>query len=84
MKARMTWATRYGLPAVIGLVGLVFILIDFESNWVGGMGIVGAGLCVLLLNFLHRMGVDGDRDRDREAAQRRYFDAHGHWPDEGR
>jgi hypothetical protein len=36
---------------------------------------------VLLLNLLFRMGVEGDRDREREEAARRYFDEHGHWPD---
>jgi len=84
VKRQLVWATRYVLPAIIVLVGLVFIVVDFEANWEGGAGLVGAGLSVLLLNFLYRMGVEGDKDRDREAAQRRYFDQHGHWPDERR
>jgi hypothetical protein len=75
-------AIRYLLPAVIVGVGLVFIAIDPSGNWEGAAALIGAGLSVLLLNILYRMGVSGDRDRDREAAQRRYFDAHGHWPDE--
>jgi hypothetical protein len=75
-------AIRYALPAVIVLVGLVFIAIDPSGNWEGAAAVIGAGLSVLLLNILYRMGVSGDRDRDREAAQRRYFDKHGHWPDE--
>lgn len=75
-------ATRYVLPAVVVVIGLVFIAIDPSGNWEGAAALIGAGLSISLLNILHRMGVSGDRDRDREAAQRRYFDAHGHWPDE--
>ncbi|MDO8212127.1 hypothetical protein [Conexibacter sp. CPCC 206217] len=75
-------AIRYALPAAIVLVGLIFIVIDPSSNWEGAAALIGAGLSVLLLNILYRMGISGDRDRDREAAQRRYFDEHGHWPDE--
>jgi len=44
--------------------------------------LVGSGLSVLLLNWLFRLGVSGDKDRDREEAAREYFGAHGHWPDE--
>jgi hypothetical protein len=38
---------------------------------------------VFLLNFFYRMGASGEVDRDREQEARDYFDAHGHWPDEG-
>jgi hypothetical protein len=31
---------------------------------------------------LYRIGVAGDRDRDREEEARRFFDEHGRWPDE--
>lgn len=74
--------TRYVLPAVIIVVGLVFVAIDPAGNWEGAACLIGAGMSVSLLNILHRIGVDGDDDRDLEAAQRRYFDQHGHWPDE--
>jgi hypothetical protein len=30
---------------------------------------------------LYRIGVEGDKERDREEAAREYFDKHGHWPD---
>jgi hypothetical protein len=28
------------------------------------------------------MGVEGDKERDREADAREFFDKHGRWPDE--
>ena len=37
---------------------------------------------VLLLNVLFRIGVEGDKERDREEEARRFFDEHGRWPDE--
>jgi hypothetical protein len=43
---------------------------------------VGSGLSVLLVNFLFRLGVSGDREREREEQARRYFDEHGVWPDD--
>ena len=44
--------------------------------------LVAAGISVWLLNWFYRLGVRGDRERDREDRARAYFDAHGRWPDE--
>ncbi len=74
-------AVRYGLPALIVLVGIVFVAVD-PSSWEGAAGLIGAGLSVSLLNILYRMGVDGDVDRVTEEDARDYYDAHGRWPDE--
>jgi hypothetical protein len=76
---------RYVLPVLLLLGGLVLVLI--EPNIIGLEGLlmaIGAALSVLLLNLLFRVGVQGDRDREREAAAREYFAEHGHWPDEPR
>jgi hypothetical protein len=76
---------RYVLPAVIVLGAVVMIAI--EPNIVGLEGaalIVSAGLSVLLLNWLYRIGVAGEHDRDAEDRARAYFDEHGVWPDEVR
>ncbi len=37
---------------------------------------------MLLINLLFRLGVSGDREREREEEARRYLDEHGVWPDE--
>jgi energy-converting hydrogenase Eha subunit G len=74
-------AIRYGIPLVLIVAGVVV------SATAGGVGVAAgalffsAGTAVLLLNVLHRMGVEGDKERDREEAAREYFDAHGRWPD---
>lgn len=73
---------RYGLPAVICLVGLGFLIANPGANFEGAMALLGAGLSVLLVNVLFRFGVSGDADRAREDAARRAFDRTGRWPDE--
>lgn len=82
-RERLVWAVRYALPAVICLVGLVFLVVDPGANFEGAMALLGAGLSVLLINLLFRFGVAGDRDRAQEDAARREFDRTGRWPDEG-
>src|SRR4051794_4256750 len=74
---------RYGLPLVLLLVGVAFLIIQPNSTGLEGFCAgAGAALALLLLNVLFRAGVSGDRDRDREEEARAYFDTHGHWPDE--
>jgi hypothetical protein len=72
---------RWILPALICVGGIVAIVVAPDDAEAGAM-IVGAGLSVWLLNLLYRVGVTGDRDRQREDDARAYFDRHGHWPDE--
>ena len=76
-------AVRYGLPAVLVLAGFVIlVVVDGSLRWEGWAMCVGAGLSVLLLNWLFRLGAEGDRERDAEAAARDYYSAHGRWPDD--
>ena len=41
-----------------------------------------AGSSLWLMNVLMRVGIAGDRERDREDEARAYFDEHGRWPDD--
>lgn len=82
-KRRLIFFVRYVLPALICLAGVLLFALDPSLDTAdGAAAIIGAGLSVYLLNFLYRMGVSGDRDRDKEAEARKYFDEHGYWPDE--
>ena len=75
---------RYGIAGALIITGQVVLNTDAGPEGAGVEGwalFTGAGLAVLLLNLLFRMGVEGDRDREREEAARRYFDEHGRWPD---
>ena len=80
MKARLLWAFRYALPTVVTLAGAVIMSFGSEVDLEGGASIVSAGLAIYFVNWLFRIGVEGDREREREDAARDYFDEHGHWP----
>jgi hypothetical protein len=76
---------RYGLPALLIVAGFVLLFAAPDSSRYEGFAMcVGAGLALLLLNLLFRIGAQGDRERDREAAAREYLATHGRWPDEKR
>jgi len=78
-------AVRYGIPTVLILAGFVVLFVGGEGTNLEGWALfTGVGLSVLLLNVLHRAGVSGDVERDREEEARTFFDSHGHWPDERR
>jgi membrane protein required for beta-lactamase induction len=76
-------AVRYWLPVVILAVGLAILLIRRDETGLDAWAALwGAGLSVALLNWLHRIGVSGERERDEEDEARRFLEKHGHWPDE--
>ena len=76
-------AVRYLLPLGLFLGGLVLFAIEPNSIGLEGLAMAtGAALSVLLLNWLFREGVRGDRDRESEEAAREYYAEHGRWPDE--
>jgi hypothetical protein len=74
---------RYGIGAVMVLAGVVLLVVNPSGLGVDGFAMaVGGGLSVLLINFLYRLGVSGDKERDAEERARAYFDEHGEWPEE--
>ncbi len=78
--ARLLFGVRYVLPAAIVIAGIVIMALGGENNLEGGASIVSAGLAVYLLNWLFRMGVRSDHERQHEDAAREYFAEHGRWP----
>jgi hypothetical protein len=76
-------AVRYVLPGLLFVGGLVMLAIEPNSIGIEGFAMAtGAALSVLLLNWLYRSGVQGDRERDSEEAAREYYAKHGRWPEE--
>jgi hypothetical protein len=76
-------SVRYGIGAVMVIGGIVMLVVNPGGFGIDGFAMaVGGGLSVLMINFLFRLGVSGDLEREQEERARRYFDEHGHWPDE--
>ena len=84
MRSAAIFFVRYGIAAILILAGIVVLVTvdDRGEATTGWAGFTGAGLSVLLLNVLHRIGVKGNVERDEEEDARRYFDEHGRWPDD--
>ena len=79
----MTSFVRIWLPAIVVVGGVLAIALGpSDIRWEGGLGIIGAGLAIWLINVLFRIGATGDRERDEEDRAREYFDRHGRWPGE--
>ncbi len=76
--------TRIWLPLAIALAGVIAIVLGHGRTALAGAGVVllGTALIVWMINWLFRMSVESNRDREREEDARRYFDEHGRWPDE--
>lgn len=77
--------TRVWLPIGIAIGGVAAIVVGGGTD--SGVSAIGVGLLIValivwLLNWMYRLSVSSNRDRDREEAARRYFDEHGRWPDE--
>jgi hypothetical protein len=76
-------ALRYGLPLILVLIGFVLLFtVEGTLRWEGWAMCVGAGLSVLLLNWLFRLGAEGDKERQQEESARDFYSARGYWPDE--
>jgi uncharacterized membrane protein YoaK (UPF0700 family) len=73
-------AIRYGIPLALLIAGVVVGAVT--GSFVASALFFSAGSAVLLLNVLYRIGVEGDKERDREEAARAHFDRHGRWPDQ--
>lgn len=75
---------RWWIPAGLCLLGLILLVADdFNALGVDAFAaFAGAGSSMWLINFLWRLGISGDEERDLEAVDRVYLQQHGHWPDE--
>lgn len=47
-----------------------------------GLALLLIALMVWMINWLFRMSIQSNRERDQEEEAREYFERHGRWPDE--
>lgn len=78
------WIVRYGVPLAVFVSGVVILVVEKDRGVAleAGFMFFGVAIAISLLNLFFRIGVRGERERDREEDARRYFDRHGRWPDE--
>jgi len=76
--------TRVWLPVAVALAGVVAIILGRGHTAAAGagVGLIIVGIIVWMVNWMFRMSVESNRDREREEEAREYFDEHGRWPDE--
>jgi hypothetical protein len=79
-------ATRVWLPVAIVAAGVTCVIIGgagSDSVLAGaGVALILAAVAVWMINWMYRMSVQSNRDREREEQAREYFHRHGRWPDE--
>ncbi len=47
-----------------------------------GVALLIVAVIVWMINWMFRMSVESNRDREEEERAREFFDVHGYWPDE--
>jgi hypothetical protein len=78
-------ALRVGLPVALAIAGVVLFIVGGGRNSTAAAGVVliGVGLLVWMINWMYRMTISSNDDREAEERRREYFTQHGHWPGEG-
>jgi hypothetical protein len=69
------------LPAAISVAGLLLLVVG-DSVGRAGIVLIGVAVLVVLANVLLRLGLQSERDREREQWNRRFFSRHGRWPED--
>jgi protein-S-isoprenylcysteine O-methyltransferase Ste14 len=85
-------ATRVWLPTAIALAGVVLVVIGHGSysnlantrslESAAGVSLLLVALIVWMLNWMYRLSIRSNEDREDEERAREYFDRTGRWPDE--
>ncbi len=82
--------TRIWLPLAIAALGVVLIVIGHGSysqlvnthslESATGVSLLIVAVIVWMINWLYRLGVSSNEDREQEERAREYFDRTGRWP----
>jgi drug/metabolite transporter (DMT)-like permease len=84
--------TRVWLPLAIAVAGVVLLVIGHGSysqlanthslESAAGVGLMIVALIVWMLNWLFRLSLSSNDDREEEERAREYFDRTGRWPED--
>lgn len=64
------WLVRVALPATIALAGVALVIFGGDAARGAGIVLVGVAGLVVLANLFIRLGLQSQRDREREQARR--------------
>jgi protein-S-isoprenylcysteine O-methyltransferase Ste14 len=84
--------TRIWLPLLIAALGVALIIVGHGSyshlatnrslESAAGVSLIIVALIVWMINWLYRLGVSSNLDREQEERNREYFDRTGRWPED--
>lgn len=84
--------TRIWLPSAIGAAGVVLIVIGHGSytqlanthslESAAGVALLIVALIVWMLNWMYRLSIRSNEEREYEERARDYFDRTGRWPED--
>ncbi|MHB1836390.1 MAG: hypothetical protein ACYCXW_15660 [Solirubrobacteraceae bacterium] len=91
--AMLLAATRVWLPLAIALAGVVLIVLghaDYKSitansrslESAAGVALLIVAMMVWMVNWLFRLSLRSNAEREQEEAARQHFAQTGRWPDE--
>jgi drug/metabolite transporter (DMT)-like permease len=82
--------TRVWLPLLIALLGVLLIALGHGSyselvnthslESATGVSLLIVAVIVWMINWMYRLGVSSNEDREEEERAREYFDRTGRWP----
>ncbi len=84
--------TRVWLPLLIAALGVALIVVGHGSysqlanthslESAAGVSLIIVAVIVWMINWLYRLGVSSNDDREEEERARLYFDRTGRWPED--
>jgi protein-S-isoprenylcysteine O-methyltransferase Ste14 len=84
--------TRVWLPLLIAAVGVALIVVGHGSyselanthslESATGVSLIIVAVIVWMINWLYRLGVSSNEEREDEERAREYFDRTGRWPED--
>ena len=84
--------TRVWLPLAIALAGVVLLVIGHGSysqlanthslESAAGVGLLIVAVIVWMLNWMYRLSLSSNEEREDEERAREYFDRTGRWPED--
>jgi protein-S-isoprenylcysteine O-methyltransferase Ste14 len=88
----MVGFTRVWLPLLIAAVGVALIVVGHGSyselanthslESATGVSLIIVAVIVWMINWLYRLGVSSNEEREDEERAREYFDRTGRWPED--